>query len=110
MRQIRAVYHFAICSIRKNESDIVKMRFANTVVENRSRDFWYEVKQMKSNNASVSTKNSYDEEEKAERDRRKTSVIIHGVKESDLPMDREEEDLGVMVAMLHEMSCNDVTG
>jgi len=59
----------------------------------------------------LETKNFYDKEEKAERDRRKTSVIIHGVKESDcdLPKDREDEDLGVMAAMSHEMSCNDVT-
>jgi len=39
MRQSRAAYHYAICSIRKNESDIIKMRFANTVLENHSSDF-----------------------------------------------------------------------
>jgi len=37
-------------------------------------------------------------------------VIIHGVKESDCdqPKDREDEDLGIIAAMLHEMSCDDV--
>ena len=49
MRRSRAAYHYVIRSIRKNESDTVKRRFANTVLENRSRYFWYEVKQMKSN-------------------------------------------------------------
>ena len=55
------------------------------------------------------SKHSDDEEEKAERDRRKTSVIIHGVQEStcDQPSDREDEDLGVLAAMLHELGCDE---
>lgn len=58
----------------------------------------------------LESKHSYDEEEKAERERRKTSVIIHGVQEStcDEPRDREDEDLGVLAAMLHELECDEV--
>jgi len=57
----------------------------------------------------LKAKKDDDEEEKAERDRRKTSVIIHGVKESDCdqPKDREDEDLRVLAAMLHEMRFDD---
>jgi len=34
---------------KKNEADLVKKRFAEAVVENRSRDFWAEVQRMRSN-------------------------------------------------------------
>ena len=54
--------------------------------------------------------NFEDEEEKEEKEKRRTSVIIHGVKESDceLPADRQEEDLAVLAAMLHELDCDEV--
>ena len=45
----RAAYHYAIRHVRKNESDIVKQRFADASKVNRSRDFWTEVQRMKSN-------------------------------------------------------------
>jgi len=58
----------------------------------------------------LESKHSCDEEERAEKERRKTSVIIHGVKESDgeQPQDREDEDFGVLAAMLHELGCDEV--
>ena len=56
------------------------------------------------------SKHSCYDEEKAEKDKRKTSVIIHGVKESycDQPSEREEEDLAVLATMLHELGCDEV--
>jgi len=51
-----------------------------------------------------------DEDEREEKEKRKTSVIIHGVRESDceLPADRQDEDLTVLAAMLHELDCDEV--
>ena len=45
--------------------------------------------------------------ETAEKEKRKTSVIIHGIKESDSEdsKKREEDDLGVVASMLHELKC-----
>ena len=33
--------------VRKNENDIVNARFASSVTNNRSRDFWQEVKRIR---------------------------------------------------------------
>ena len=48
-----------------------------------------------------------DVDETAEKEKRKTSVIIHGIKESDIEdsKEREEDDLGVVASMLHELKC-----
>lgn len=56
------------------------------------------------------SKQSDDEEEKEEKEKRKNSVIIHGVSESDCesPTDRQDEDLAVLAAMLHELDCDEV--
>jgi len=58
----------------------------------------------------LESKHLCDDEEKAEKDKRKTSVIIHGVKESDCDQssEREEEDLAVLATMLHELGCDEV--
>lgn len=50
-----------------------------------------------------------EETEAEEREKRKTSVIIHGVSESSStsPREREEDDMGVMASMLHEMKCGE---
>jgi len=44
MRKTRAAYHYAFRQVRRNKNDIVKRRFANAVLENNVRDFWYEAK------------------------------------------------------------------
>jgi hypothetical protein len=48
MRRTRAAYHYAVRYVKKNNSDIVRQRFArqrfaSAIVENRNRDFWHEV-------------------------------------------------------------------
>ena len=48
MRKTRLQYHAAIRDARKSETDIVNKRFAAAVVENRHRDFWQEVKRLRS--------------------------------------------------------------
>jgi len=47
MRRTRAAYHYAVRYIKENNSDIVKQRFASAIVENRSRDFWREMKKVR---------------------------------------------------------------
>ena len=47
MRKTRARYHAAIRRARRNEADIVNSRFATAISENRHRDFWREVKQLR---------------------------------------------------------------
>ena len=51
----RAAYHYAIRFVRKNEEQIVKQRFADTILANHNRDFWSEVHRMKFTRKSVST-------------------------------------------------------
>jgi len=55
MRRTRAAYHYAIISVRKNEAAIVKQRFANSVLCNRTRNLWNEVHHMKCTDKSVSS-------------------------------------------------------
>jgi len=47
MRTTRARYHAAIRQARRDEADIVNNRFASAISENRHRDFWREVKQLR---------------------------------------------------------------
>ena len=47
-RRTRAAYHYAIRFLRKNEQELVNERFADSVLRNRTRDFWGEVKRMRS--------------------------------------------------------------
>ena len=49
MRRTRAAYHYTIRHVRKNEAEIVRQRFADALMDNRSRDFWTEVQRLKSN-------------------------------------------------------------
>ena len=46
MRRTRAAYHYAVRRVKRDEHDIVRQRFADSIVGNRSRDFWLEVKKM----------------------------------------------------------------
>jgi hypothetical protein len=55
MRKTRASYHYAIRHIRKHESDIVRQRFAEAVLENDNRAFWNEAKKLTNSHRSVSS-------------------------------------------------------
>lgn len=46
MRSTRAIYHRAIKKVRADESSIRKERLAECVLNNHSRDFWKEIKQL----------------------------------------------------------------
>ena len=46
MRRTRAAYHHAVRKVKKGECDIRKQKFAECVLENRTRDFWTEIKKM----------------------------------------------------------------
>ena len=54
-------------------------------------------------------KSQEDKDEEAERLRRKTSVVVHGVSESDSAdsSQREVDDLCVVAAMMQEVGCED---
>ena len=54
MRKTRLWNHAVIRAVRRNENDIVNAKFASSVTNNRSRNFWQEVKriQRKCNNVS----------------------------------------------------------
>ena len=49
MRRTRAKYHYTIRSVKKREQDIINERFAQTILNRTDRDFWYEVKRIRSN-------------------------------------------------------------
>lgn len=59
----------------------------------------------------VAVHTAQDTEELEEREKRKTSLIIHGIKEStsDESEEREEDDMGVVASMLHELKCDSAT-
>jgi len=59
----------------------------------------------------VAVQTAHDTEELEEKEKRKTSLIIHGIKESnsDESDEREEDDLGVVASMLHELKCESTT-
>ena len=58
----------------------------------------------------TNVKDQETKDKEAEHNRRKTSVIVHGVAESDADdsSQRESEDLCVMASMLQELVCNEV--
>ena len=58
----------------------------------------------------LDVKNQEDKEEKMEIKKRATSVIVHGVAESDATdtSQRETEDTDVIAAMMHEIDSDDV--
>jgi len=84
-----------------------------TSVETRVQDIqqmstWSDMKVKDCIAKAIESKQGDESVEKEEREKRKTSVIIHGIAESssDEAKDREEDDMGVLASMLHEMSCD----
>ena len=57
----------------------------------------------------VDAKTTLDVGEMAEKEKRKTSIIIRGIKESESEnsREREEDDLGIVASVLHELKCED---
>ena len=53
MRRTRLAYHYAIRYVRRKERDIIDERFAETIMQNRTRDFWSEVRRIKNCRAGV---------------------------------------------------------
>jgi len=49
MRRKRAAYHYPIRRITKYEDNIIRERLANCIVESKQRNFWMEIKRMRSN-------------------------------------------------------------
>jgi hypothetical protein len=48
MRRTRTAYHYAIRKIKRDEDIITRERFAVAVTDNDQRNFWSEVKRMRS--------------------------------------------------------------
>ena len=54
MRRTRAAYHYAIRKVRKEEERITRDRFAHALAKNDSRNFWAEVKRIRTKRHTVS--------------------------------------------------------
>jgi len=54
MHRSRAAYHYAIRRIRKNEAETVRDRIAESMLNNKSRNFWSVIKHIRSHSASCS--------------------------------------------------------
>jgi hypothetical protein len=46
MRRTRASFHYAVRLVKNNSLDIIKNRFASTIIAHNDRDFWYEAKKV----------------------------------------------------------------
>ena len=51
MRSTRAAYHRAVRHIKKNQEDKINEKFAHALMDNNNRDFWKEVKHIRSNHS-----------------------------------------------------------
>jgi len=51
VRRSRAAYHYAVRGIRKNEAEIVRDRIDESMLNNKSRNFWSEIKHIRSHSA-----------------------------------------------------------
>jgi hypothetical protein len=55
MRRTRAAYHYAISKAKRDEDNIINERLANSILSNNStRDFWSEIKRIRSNRSGTS--------------------------------------------------------
>ena len=55
MRRTRAAYHGALRKVRKEHDGIICDRFANGLLNNDSRNFWKEVKRIRTKKHSISS-------------------------------------------------------
>ena len=54
MRRSRLAYHYAIRKVRKDEQLIKSERIATSMLSNNTRDFWAEIKRIRSKSTGVS--------------------------------------------------------
>ena len=54
MRRTRAAYHYAIRQVKKDEDFIVRERVASALPNDWGRNFWSEIKRIRSNKESIS--------------------------------------------------------
>ena len=54
MRRTRAAYHYAVRNVRRREAAIIQENFSKSVLENRTRDFWSEVRKLKNSSKYLS--------------------------------------------------------
>ena len=54
MRRTRAAYHYAVRQLKKDESSIVRERVAEAILSDGGRNFWSEIKRIRSNKSSNS--------------------------------------------------------
>jgi len=55
MQCTRAAYHYAIRKIKRDEDNIVREWLADCIVENKDRNFWKEIKRIRSNKSCMSS-------------------------------------------------------
>ena len=48
MRRTRAAYHYAVRKVKRDEDNIINERLANSLLNNSNRDFWSEIKRIRS--------------------------------------------------------------
>jgi hypothetical protein len=53
MRRSRASYHYAVRQVKRDEDSIVRERIANALIADPSRNFWAEVKKLRSSKVSA---------------------------------------------------------
>ena len=54
MRRTRAAYHYTIRQVKKDEDSIVRERVASALLNEGGRNFWSEIKRIRSNKESIS--------------------------------------------------------
>ena len=54
MRRSRAAYHYAIRNVRRNEQHIVSERIAESLLNSNDRNFWSEIKRIRSKSMGMS--------------------------------------------------------
>lgn len=54
MRRTRAAYHYTIRKVKRDEDAVVNERIADSMLSNNARDFWSEIKRIRSNKSGIS--------------------------------------------------------
>ena len=54
MRRARAAYHYAIRKVKHNEDNIISEKVADAILDNNSRNFWSEIKRIRSSRSGSS--------------------------------------------------------
>jgi hypothetical protein len=54
MRRTRAAYHYAILKLKREEGKLVNERLVDSMLTDNTRDFWSEVKRIRSNKCGTS--------------------------------------------------------